>query len=84
MLLHVSYLLFKIKLRNVKKNILGIHFISIVTYFRRIQYGNGTQINITVQLQEDNKAILLVALDKFDRPFFACDGGCLDGPVQLG
>uniref|UniRef100_A0A1B6IKJ1 Uncharacterized protein n=1 Tax=Homalodisca liturata TaxID=320908 RepID=A0A1B6IKJ1_9HEMI len=52
--------------------------------FRRLQYGNLTQVNVTVQLQEDNKAILLVALEKSDRPFYACDGGCLDGPVQLG
>lgn len=56
----------------------------LLFYYRRLQYGNFTQVNVTVQLQDDNKAILLVALEKSDRPFYACDGGCLDGPVLLG
>lgn len=51
--------------------------------FRRLQYGNMSQVNVTVMLQEDNKAILLVSLEKSDRPYYACDGGCLDEPVQL-
>ncbi|XP_014664505.1 PREDICTED: uncharacterized protein KIAA2013 homolog [Priapulus caudatus] len=53
-------------------------------HFRRILYGNGTHINITVQVrEEDNKAILLVALDRKDKTYWACDAGCIDTPVEL-
>ncbi|KAK7870411.1 hypothetical protein R5R35_003745 [Gryllus longicercus] len=52
--------------------------------FRRIGYGNSTHVNISVVVQEDNKAVLYVALDRSDKFYYACDGGCLDNPVQLG
>lgn len=52
--------------------------------FRRIMYGNGTNLNISVIVREDNKAVLYVAVDRSDKNFYACDGGCLDLPVQLG
>ncbi|XP_013146041.1 PREDICTED: uncharacterized protein KIAA2013 homolog [Papilio polytes] len=52
--------------------------------FRRIIYGNMTHVNISVILQEDNKAAIFVALDRSDRNYYACDAGCLDSPVQLG
>lgn len=52
--------------------------------FRRINYGNMTHVNISVILQEDNKAALFVALDRSDKSYYACDAGCLDSPVQLG
>lgn len=52
--------------------------------FRRMNYGNQTHLNVTVFLREDNKAELEVALDRSDQNYFACDGGCLDQPVQLG
>ncbi|CAH2986437.1 unnamed protein product [Chilo suppressalis] len=52
--------------------------------FRRLNYGNMTHVNISVILQEDNKAAIFVALDRSDRTYYACDAGCLDSPVQLG
>lgn len=52
--------------------------------FRRIGYGNATHVNISVVVQDDNKAVLYVALDRSDKSYYACDGGCLDTPVQLG
>ncbi|KOB74931.1 Uncharacterized protein OBRU01_08284 [Operophtera brumata] len=52
--------------------------------FRRINYGNLTHVNISVIVQEDNKAALFVALDRSDKYYYACDAGCLDSPVQLG
>lgn len=52
--------------------------------FRRLNYGNMTHVNITVKVREDNKAEIEVALDRSDRNYYACDGGCLDTPVQLG
>lgn len=52
--------------------------------FRRLNYGNMTHVNVTVKVREDNKAELEVALDRSDRNYYACDGGCLDTPVQLG
>lgn len=52
--------------------------------FRRVNYGNMTHVNISVVLQEDNKAAIFVALDRSDRTYYACDGGCLDDPVPLG
>lgn len=52
--------------------------------FRRVNYGNMTHVNISVIVQEDNKAAIFVALDRSDRTYYACDAGCLDSPVQLG
>lgn len=52
--------------------------------FRRINYGNMTHVNISIILQEDNKAAIFVALDRSDKTYYACDAGCLDAPVQLG
>lgn len=52
--------------------------------FRRLNYGNMTHVNVTVTVREDNKAEIEVALDRSDRNYYACDGGCLDTPVQLG
>lgn len=51
--------------------------------FRRINYGNNTHVNISVVLGEDNKASLFVSLDRNDKPYYACDAGCLDAPIQL-
>ncbi|XP_050425901.1 uncharacterized protein KIAA2013 homolog isoform X2 [Adelges cooleyi] len=53
-------------------------------YFRRLNYGNMTHINVTVIVQEDNKAVISVAMDRSDKNYYACDGGCLDDPVLLG
>ncbi|KAF6216555.1 hypothetical protein GE061_000898 [Apolygus lucorum] len=52
-------------------------------HFRRIRYNDRTFINVTVTLQDDNKAQLGVALDKSDKPYFACDGGCIEEPVEI-
>lgn len=51
--------------------------------FRRISYGNVTHLNISVNVGEDNRAILRVALDKSDSVYFGCDAGCLDAPISL-
>jgi len=53
-------------------------------FFRRISYGNATHLNVSVQVGDDNKALLYVALDRSDKDYYACDGGCLDPPVLLG
>lgn len=42
--------------------------------FRRISYGNATHVNISIVLQADNKAMLLAALDRSDKYYYACDG----------
>ncbi|CAO1413641.1 unnamed protein product [Diamesa tonsa] len=52
--------------------------------FRRLNYGNMTHVNVTVRVREDNKAEMEVVLDRSDRNYYACDGGCLDIPVELG
>ncbi|XP_074661928.1 uncharacterized protein KIAA2013 homolog isoform X1 [Tubulanus polymorphus] len=51
--------------------------------FRRLNYGNHTHVNITVEVGEDNKAMIYVAMDRNDKPYYACDAGCLDTPVLL-
>lgn len=51
---------------------------------RHINYGNKKHINVTVTVQENNKAVIFVALDASDKNYYACDGGCLDEPVLLG
>lgn len=56
-------------------------------FIRRIHFGNDTLINITVALNDDNKAEIFVSIDKLsgnNKEFYACDGGCLDAPVKLG
>ena len=52
-------------------------------FFRRINYGNDTHVNISVQVGDDNKAVLYVSLDRNNRPYYACDAGCLDAPEAL-
>ncbi|KAL0818521.1 hypothetical protein ABMA28_008966 [Loxostege sticticalis] len=52
--------------------------------FRYLNYGNRTHVNISVIVQEDNKAAIFVAVDRSDKTYYACDAGCLDSPVQLG
>jgi hypothetical protein len=52
-------------------------------YFRRINYGNDTHVNISVQVGDDNKAALYVSLDRNNRSYYACDAGCLDSPEPL-
>lgn len=52
-------------------------------FFRRLNYGNMTHINVSIEVTEDNRAILYVALDRSDGKYFACDAGCLDEPVPL-
>ncbi len=52
-------------------------------FFRRLNYGNQTHLNVSVVVGEDNKASLFISLDRGDRPYYACDAGCLDPPVKL-
>lgn len=52
-------------------------------FFRRLNYGNMTHINVSIEVTEDNRAILYVALDRSDGKYYACDAGCLDEPVPL-
>lgn len=52
-------------------------------FFRRLNYGNMTHINVSIEVTEENRAILYVALDRSDGKYFACDAGCLDEPVPL-
>lgn len=42
-----------------------------------------THLNISVTVNEDNRAVLGVALDRSDSTYFGCDAGCLDDPVSL-
>lgn len=52
-------------------------------FFRRLNYGNMTHINVSIEVTDDNRAILYVALDRSDGKYYACDAGCLDEPVPL-
>lgn len=52
-------------------------------HFRRLNYGNKTHVNVTITVKDDNKAVINVALDRSDRSYYACDGGCLDEPILL-
>ena len=38
---------------------------------------------IAVVVKDDNKAALLVALDRRDKDYYACDAGCVDPPARL-
>lgn len=52
-------------------------------FFRRINYGNDTHVNVSVRVGDDNRAVLYVSLDRNNKPYYACDAGCLDQHVQL-
>jgi len=54
------------------------------SWVRRLNYGNETHINISINVMEDNRAGIFVSLDKKNKDYYACDAGCLDPPVQLG
>lgn len=51
--------------------------------FHRLNYGNNTHVNISVIVDLDNKAVIRVSLDRNDRPYYACDAGCIDAPIAL-
>ena len=51
---------------------------------RRVNYGNETHVNISINVMADNRAAVFVSLDKRNRDYYACDAGCLDPPVRLG
>jgi hypothetical protein len=51
--------------------------------FHRLNYGNNTHVNISVIVGEDNKAVIRVALDRNDRPYYACVAGYIDPPIAL-
>lgn len=51
--------------------------------FRRLNYGDMTHVNVSVEVTEENRAVIYAALDRSDGHYYACDGGCLDDPVQL-
>ena len=53
-------------------------------HYRSLNYGNGTHLNVSVEVADDNRAWLYVSVDRNDRNYYACDAGCLDPPVQLG
>ena len=42
-----------------------------------------THINVSIVVDEDNRAVLYIALDRSDGKYYACDGGCLDDPISL-
>jgi len=50
----------------------------------RVNYGNETHVNISINVMDDNRAALFVSLDKRNKDYYACDAGCLDPPVKLG
>lgn len=52
-------------------------------FFRRLNYGNMTHINVSIEVTDENRAIIYVALDRSDGKYYACDAGCLDEPVAL-
>lgn len=54
-------------------------------HFRRLNYGNLTHVNVTVSVNDENKAVLFVSVDRAEDklPYYACDGGCLDEPIPL-
>lgn len=55
-------------------------------HFRRLNYGNLTHVNVSVSVNEDNKAVLFVSVDRDEKQtqYYACDAGCLDEPIPLG
>lgn len=50
------------------------------TYFvyRKIQLDYGTHLNVSVILQKDNKARIGASLDRNDKTYYACAGGCIE------
>ncbi|CAF0867941.1 unnamed protein product [Didymodactylos carnosus] len=51
--------------------------------FYRINFGKNLQLNITLQVELDNRAVIYASVDKDDSNSYACDAGCLDAPAKL-
>lgn len=55
-------------------------------FFRRINYANQSYLTVEVVVDSDNHAKLYATLNELidsKQKFFACDGGCIDEPVEL-
>uniref|UniRef100_A0A1I8ITS3 60S ribosomal protein L3 n=1 Tax=Macrostomum lignano TaxID=282301 RepID=A0A1I8ITS3_9PLAT len=54
--------------------------------FRNIAYGPSANVNVTVEVDDSNKALLFVSVLGNQKPFYACSAACCDesSPIQLG
>jgi hypothetical protein len=53
-------------------------------FFRSINFGKQYQINISITVEHDNRAVIDVSIDNENGQAYACDAGCLDPPRKLG
>uniref|UniRef100_A0A5S6QW31 Uncharacterized protein n=1 Tax=Trichuris muris TaxID=70415 RepID=A0A5S6QW31_TRIMR len=54
--------------------------------FRNIEFNKGVAVNIWVEVNADDKAVLYVSVNRTEAKgsaMLACDAGCLDSPVEL-
>ncbi|CDW52035.1 DUF2152 domain containing protein [Trichuris trichiura] len=54
--------------------------------FRNVQFVKGIAVNIWVQVNADDKAVLYVNVNRTEtkgNALLACDAGCLDNPIEL-
>ncbi|KFD52455.1 hypothetical protein M513_06652 [Trichuris suis] len=54
--------------------------------FRNVQFVKGVAVNIWVQVNADDKAVLYVNVNRTEtngNALLACDAGCLDNPIEL-
>jgi hypothetical protein len=53
-------------------------------FFRSIHFGKSSSVNISITVNQDNRAVIDVSIDNDDGHAYACDAGCLDQPTKLG
>lgn len=52
---------------------------------RRLMYDDKTLLNISVIINDENKALIRVSIENHNKlkEYYACDAGCLDAPIHL-
>ena len=53
-------------------------------FFRSINFGKQSHLNISITVDHDNRAVIGVSIDNELGEAYACDAGCLDPPRKLG
>ena len=52
-------------------------------FFSSIPFGRDSLLNISIQVEHDNRAGISVSIDQEPSQAYACDAGCIDPPTKL-
>jgi len=52
-------------------------------FFYRISFGSNSFLNISIQVEHDNRPAISISIDQSQSHAYACDAGCIDPPTKL-